>query len=101
MGEGWVGVLSPQVFCDRRVHAFEGRQDLIVPEPKNSVALVLQKTAAFGFLRRRPLVLAAIEFDNKACPVPNKSVIYRPSGTCPRPPIPRLRGKIKVGGPSI
>ncbi len=31
MGEGWEGV-TPQGFGDRRTHAFEVRQHLVVPE---------------------------------------------------------------------
>jgi hypothetical protein len=46
MGEGWEGV-TQQGFGDRRVHAFEVRQHLVVPEAQNPVALVLKEAGSF------------------------------------------------------
>jgi hypothetical protein len=61
-----VRVFSPQMLNDRRVHALPICQDLMVPEPQNSIAFVSEKAAAFHIRRRQGVVLAAIDFDNQA-----------------------------------
>jgi hypothetical protein len=72
MGEGWVGVLPEQLFGNRRMHAFEVRLYLGVPEPQNSVALTLKDAGPFCLLRRRPVVLATVDLHNQACIVANE-----------------------------
>jgi hypothetical protein len=62
----------PQLPGDDRTHAFEVRQHLIVPEAHNLIALAFQKTRPFRLVSRRPLVLAAIDFDNQTRVVAHK-----------------------------
>jgi hypothetical protein len=50
---------------DRGMHAPGILQDLMVPESQNPVALAFQKATAFRFLRRRSIVLTAVDFDNQ------------------------------------
>ena len=86
-GEGWEGV-TPQVFGDRRTHAFEVRQHLVVPEAQNPVALVLEGAGSLCFLRRRPLVLAAVNFDDQARIMANKVGNLTPQRHLPAESVP-------------
>jgi hypothetical protein len=45
--------------------AVEIRQDLIVPNSQNSIPFALQKPASLGFLRRRAIMLAAVDFHDQ------------------------------------
>src|SRR5947207_15455053 len=52
----------PQRVGDRHMHAVEIGQHLIVPEPEEAIAFVLQECASLRFLRRRMITLTAIDF---------------------------------------
>jgi hypothetical protein len=72
MGEGWVGVIVPQMLDHRGTHALRVRQHFVVPEPQNSVAFIPQEAAAFKVRWRGRIVLTAVVFNNQARFVTNK-----------------------------
>ena len=83
-----MGVVPAQVFGNLRTHAPDVRQHLVVPKTWNPVARFRQETAPFRFLRRRSLVLAAIDFDNQARIVANEVGNAAPERRRPAAPMP-------------
>ena len=75
MGEGWVGVWPPHVLDDHGVHALGILQDFIIPEAYNPIAFALQEPTPVRLLLRQRIMLAAIEFDDQAGFVTNKSAM--------------------------
>src|SRR5215472_11535524 len=68
MGEGWVGVWSPHVLGDHGVHARGIYRDFVIPEAYDPIAFALQESAPVGFLLRKRIMLAAIDFgDARSC----------------------------------
>ena len=62
MGEGLGGGEAGQLLGDYRMNTAEICQHLVVPEPQNAIALVLDERTSLGFLRRRSIVLTAVNF---------------------------------------
>ena len=65
MGEGLGGGDAAQLLGDYRMNTVEICQHLVVPEPQNAIALVLEKRASLGLARRRAIVLTAVDFHNQ------------------------------------
>jgi hypothetical protein len=63
------------MFNDRPVHPLRVCQYLRIPEPQDPAAFISQEAGALGFQRRQRIVLAAVDFDNKARFVTNKSAM--------------------------
>ena len=65
MGEGLGGGEPVKIFGDYRVHAFGIVQNLVVPEPQDTVPLAFQELSAARPLLRREIMLAAIDLDDQ------------------------------------
>ena len=61
-----MGVWPPHVLDDHGVHALGIFQDFIIPEADDPIAFALQEPAPVGFRLRQSIMLAAIEFDDRA-----------------------------------
>jgi len=75
MGEGLGGGDTAQLTDDRLMDAVEVYQDLVVPKPQKAIAFVLQEPISFSLLRRRSIVLAAVDFHDQPASWHTKSAM--------------------------
>jgi hypothetical protein len=87
MGEGLGGGDTAQLTDDRLMDAVEVYQDLVVPKPQKAIAFVLQEPISFSLLRRRSIVLAAVDFHDQpglvAYKIGNVAANRPPAGATP------------------
>jgi hypothetical protein len=65
-GGGLGGVTPLQIFNNRRAPTLGILQYLMILEPQDAVALVMQETAPPRFMQRRRVVLTPVRFDDQA-----------------------------------
>jgi hypothetical protein len=63
--KGLGGGDAAHLVSDRVMDAVEICQDLVVPEPQDAIAFVLQEPTSLGLPRRRVIVLTAVDFHDQ------------------------------------
>ncbi len=75
-----MGVMVPHFFCDRCTNPVWVRQNVIVPETQDAVALPHQEICSANFLFRSAIVLTAVDLDDEARPVTDEIGDVAPDG---------------------